>query len=233
LAVIDQGQKLQRQLELQARILGVETDQIKLTQSILQTCVALLNITDNVMPENIPARDFDGIYAGYYGIVNKVNRFCTSCKSQLADRAAAAGGRSVNPEEEEMLDQLADELRQEKARLTVDLPAQKADLLQKIADTKKQIESFQPTIEALMQELAAAEENYAELSANDVILSRIRAGIRDEGFVDIASFDEHLHNLNEQGKQLLESYNRILKDLSDDVRALQKKIDDQRSPTAR
>ena len=55
MAVIDQGQKLQRQLELQARMLGVETDQIKLTQSILQTCVALLNITDNVMPENIPA----------------------------------------------------------------------------------------------------------------------------------------------------------------------------------
>ena len=88
-------------------------------------------------------------------------------------------------------------------------------------------------MEALMQELAAAEENYAELSANDEILSRIRAGIRAEGFVDIASFDEHLHNLNEQGKQLLGSYNRILKDLSEDVRALQKKIDNQRSPTAR
>ena len=232
MAVIDQGQKLQRQLELQARMLGVETDQIKLTQSILQTCVALLNITDNVMPENIPARDFDGIYAGYYGIVNKVNRFCTSCKSRLADRAAA-GGRSVNSEEEEKLDQLADELKQAKARLTVDIPAQKADLEKKLTDTRKQIESFQPTMEALMQELAAAEENYAELSANDEILSRIRAGIRAEGFVDIASFDEHLHNLNEQGKQLLGSYNRILKDLSEDVRALQKKIDNQRSPTAR
>ena len=89
--MIDQGQKLQRQLELQARMLGVETDQIKLTQSILQTCVALLNITDNVMPENIPARDFDGIYAGYYGIVNKVNRFCTSCKSWLTGQQQAAG----------------------------------------------------------------------------------------------------------------------------------------------
>ena len=231
MAVVDQGQKLQRQLELQARMLGVETDQIKLTQSILQTCVALLNITDNVMPENIPARDFDGIYAGYYGILNKVNRFCTSCKSQLADRAA--GGRSVNPEEEEKLDQLADELKQEKARLTVDLPAQKADLEKKLTDTRKQIESFQPTIEALIQELTTAEENYAELIANDEILSRIQAGIRAEGFVDIASFDEHLHNLNEQGKQLLGSYNRILKDLSEDVRALQKKIDNQRSPTAR
>ena len=66
---------LRRQLEQQGKMLVAENNDVKLVQSILTTCSALLRVAEKLMPTSLSQEAFNGVYAGYLGVSSKVNSF--------------------------------------------------------------------------------------------------------------------------------------------------------------
>lgn len=101
-------------------------------------------------------------------------------------------------------------------------------LEEELKTTQVQIEQFEPNIERLIQEIAIAKDTYEEMVSYYTEIDRIQRGIQEEGFVDIVSFIEKLHEMNEQGNHLMSAYDRILKNMAMDIETLQEKIENRR-----
>lgn len=231
---IENGQRLKSQLEQQGALLAAENDPVKAVRSLLNTCAALLHTAEALMPENPSPRDLNSFYAGYLGIVNRVGSFCTGHADALCERALAAADRGeAESSVRKNIEALSAALEQTKAELNGDLPAKQAALEKELTETRDRITNFQAEIERLTREVGEARENYGELKAGDEVIKRICEGIEKEGYVDIASFNDHIHEMNETEKRLAGEYNTLLNKLSEDVETLQNRVSDQIKPTAK
>lgn len=108
------------------------------------------------------------------------------------------------------------------------LERQIADLEAEDASLRQRIEQFEPDLERLVQEVALAKDRYQELMASYTELDRVRAGMAEEGFVDMNSFIQAVADMNEQGTALMEQYQRMLSKVLADVEALQQQIKERR-----
>lgn len=84
----------------------------------------------------------------------------------------------------------------------------------------------------LVKEAAEAKATLDDLKAYYAELDRMEAGMKAEGYVDVASFNDALGEMNEQGKALMERYDRFLNGVLQDVEALQNRLRDQTRPGA-
>ncbi len=105
-------------------------------------------------------------------------------------------------------------------------------LNEKIKELTKQLNSktsqagtFERDIERLTEEIRKADDEYNELSSYYEELGRIRKGIEEEGYADIASFNDMLADRSSQAEQIMKDFDRILKNLSADLLTLQHKIE--------
>lgn len=124
---------LKEQLEQQAEVFGREQDDLKLVSSILVTCSALLRAAEKAMPQSISREEFDRIYAGYLGIVNKAQGFC---KGQ---------GPLFHENESSLLQTLLGELQA--------LDEKKRALEQEITTTGNQVETEKKTVDGREDQL--------------------------------------------------------------------------------
>lgn len=132
---------------------------------------------------------------------------------------------------------LEDEKKQKR-----DLERNKSDLQKRLENTQNRISelenelvrinsrivNLEPSIEKLINNVNTARDTYEEMVAYYSELQRIQEGIKEEGFVDIESFSNRLHTMNDSGKKIMDQYDSILKKLTSDIEALQAKIETRR-----
>lgn len=111
-----------------------------------------------------------------------------------------------------------------------DIQSQISDLENEISSDNKRIESFGHNIEMLIQETSVAKDIYAEMTAYYEELGRIQSAMQEEGIVDIESLSQKLLDMNKQGNDLISQYDRILKNIAEDVESLKDKIEQRRKP---
>lgn len=111
-----------------------------------------------------------------------------------------------------------------------DIQSQILDLENEISSDNKRIESFGHNIEMLIRETSVAKDTYAELTAYYEELGRIQSAMKEDGIVDIESLLQKLLDMNKQGDDLISQYDRILKNILEDVESLKNKIEQRRKP---
>ena len=119
---------------------------------------------------------------------------------------------------------LKDKLSEVKQRIT-----SLKDDLEKVSSD---IESIEPNIEKLIQEVKIARETYEEMIAYYSEFKRIQDGIKEDGYVNMESFNERIHSLNDSGEALMREYDSLLKKLTSDIEALQDKIEKRRKKSS-
>ncbi len=91
-------------------------------------------------------------------------------------------------------------------------------------------ENLEPNIERLIKEVNTAKETYEEMVAYYSEYQRIQDGIKEEGYVDMESFHKKVDSMNNTGERLMAEYDSLLKNLINDIEALQAKIEKRRKP---
>ncbi len=265
---VENRELLRRQLEQQGKIIAEESNDIRLIQSVLAACSALLRTAEKSMPASFSQEEFNGIYAGFLGISGKVSSFYENhraylsedqsnvldemaetlrtlekSKKELDEKISAArqkteaesrkvdSGRSRLKEEEKRLEDAERKSDKQHERLSK-IQQNISSLEDELKNINDRITGLEPEAERLTSAVKDAETAYAELTAYYAELERIRGGIKEEGYVDAESFSEKLQEMNAQGKSLMESYDAMLRNITADVEALQKKIDAKRKAGA-
>lgn len=90
---------------------------------------------------------------------------------------------------------------------------------------QSQIDSFETDVDRMIQEVQSIQGTYDEMMAYYSELDRIQNGFKEDGYVNMSSFSEALHEMNLQGEELLRQYDQILKKVSLDIEALQNEIE--------
>lgn len=252
---------LRRQLEQQGKMLVAENNDVKLVQSILTTCSALLRVAEKLMPTSLSQEAFNGVYAGYLGVSSKVNSFYSNhtvyfnenqsqvlrdlleslhslekAKKDLDNKIFAtqkeieSGTRNIESSKkilegkEKRHKELISELEKLREQLWK-IERTIFDLEKELTDINERINDFEPDVERLIAAINDARSTYAEMIAYYAELERIQNGIKDEGYVDIVSFSQKLQGMNTQGRKLMNLYDELLRNITADVEALQKKIE--------
>lgn len=89
---------------------------------------------------------------------------------------------------------------------------------------------IQLIIQRLINEVTDARMTYADMISYYDEIKRIHAGIKEEGYISINSFLDKLQDMNEQGDNLMASYDQLLRGITTDVEALQSKIEKKLKP---
>lgn len=143
-------QLLKNQLEQQAKLFVTEQDNIKLSVSVLTTCVALLRVAEKNMPKSFSQQEFNNVFAGYLGIANRVNGFY---KNNTA---------FFNETESGLLKQIL-QLLEKAEREKKDLDLKIADSQKKFNVTKTEVERLERKLEAEKKKRRKIEEKKSEL----------------------------------------------------------------------
>lgn len=255
---------LRRQLEQQAKMFVTESSDVKLVQSILTTCSALLRVAEKSMPASLSQEDFNGVYAGYLGISSKVNSFYSNHKIYFNENQSQVLKNlletlhSLEKEKKELDNKISSVRKKieaetrtvESGKKTLEgkekchkemigeiekLKKKRQELEQTISDLEterkqvnEKIDYFELDVERLIAAVNDAKSTYAEMIAYYAELERIQNGIKDDGYVDMVSFSQKLQGMNAQGRELMNLYDELLRNITADVEALQKKIETKR-----
>lgn len=265
---VENRELLKRQLEQQGKMIVAESNEIKLIQSILSTCSALLRVAEKSMPASFSQEEFNGIYAGFLGLSSKVNSFYKNHKVYISEDQSIvlnelleslhsledakrdldskiSAARKEATSEIQRVDSKKSDLEKEQKRLDTacqqleDLQKRLSEIQHNISelenekkDINDRIANFEPDVEKLIHAVNDAKTTYAEMIAYYAELERIQKGIREEGYVDIVSFTQKLQEMNAQGNDLMTLYDELLRNVTADVEALQRKIEMQRKAGA-
>lgn len=154
-------------------------------------------------------------------IENIENRINTANDSviKVSERIGKKGSiRKIDPNSS-----LSSKIEQTKANLNL-LAKEIEKSENETAEIKRHIANFDVETQKLAENMKKAKESYDELEAYYNTLKRIRDGIKEEGYVDIESFNNALQEMDNEGKELMGRYDNILKKLSNDVKDLQDEI---------
>ncbi len=236
---------LKQQLEQQAKQLISEQNDTALIGALLATSAALLGAVERTMSDDMQAREFDRICAGYLGLSARVDRFfhksadrlgeyrsridegklrkdqavqaLLDIKKELGECEADASAAEKNAREaQERLDALLALSIREKEHLKR-CEAEYRDLQEALRQTKTDIQRLET-------EITEANEERLELHAHYAEFERICAAIREEGYVDMDSFLKALDQMNRESQALRKEYDTLLSRVVADVESMQNKI---------
>lgn len=261
---VEKRDLLRTQLVQQSQMIATEKNDVKLIQSMLVTCMALLCVAEKSIPSFFAQEEFDEIYAGYLGIASKVYHFHEVNQKYLNDRQSVTLNdvleslhlleekrraldsqlsviRKKAEEEKGKIDLENDRLLEEQEKYNAVkvqhdmLQERLSEIQNSIASSGEENESIRSQIanheldlERLINEVEDAKNTYADLMSYYEELKRIEVGMKDEGYVDIRSFTDSIQDMNVQAKNLMASYDKVLKEIATDVEALQSKIKEKR-----
>ena len=205
---------LKRQLMQQAEMLVSENNDVKLVQSVLAACLALLRVAEKSIPKSLSQNDFNSVYASYLGISGKVEVFYSGLENYFDERQS------------QTLEKILEALQSsEKGKKEQDDKISEVEKkIEELKDVNERVDNFVPNVKRLIEAVDDAKSTYAEMVAYCAELERIQNGMKDDGYVDIVSFTQKIQGMNTQGRELMNQYDELLKNITADVEALQEKI---------
>lgn len=242
--------QLKKQLEDTAAQLVSQSDDVDLASHILMVCSRLLASADKIIPEKLEDDQFETLFSTYLGISGRVKQFYSSNQQPLnkIESSLIETKNKISKEIESIetdiaklksdkadLEKKKAEMQTKKTKLEDEkknvekeynkIKAQHDELSRELTDKRNQIESFEKDIKTFTAEMEKANAEYSDLIAYYEEVGRISEGVKNEGYASIESFNEHLIDTNKQAETLMSDYDRILKNLSADVKALQVRIE--------
>ena len=95
---------------------------------------------------------------------------------------------------------------------------------------RRQVNDFESDINKLTDVITRLKEQYAELTGYYEEFERVRTGIEEEGYVDIADFKHKAEERINEGNELMKWSDGILKSVLTDVEAIKERIEKKRKP---
>lgn len=102
------------------------------------------------------------------------------------------------------------------------------DLQAELTDWENRTKHFESDIQQLAEQVKYSRLEFAELQASFPEYERMQKAMEEEGFVDIASLTEKVSQMNQQGEDLRDRYEKLLDNVVADVDTLLADIDRRR-----
>lgn len=186
----DNRQLLRKQLEYQAKIFTTSQNDIELIVSVLSTCSALLRAVESSMPKMISQSEFDSIFAGYLGIIGRVDGFYKKNSSYF------------NSEEAKTLQTILTSLRNAEIK--------KKELDEKLANAERENDAVNSDIKTAEHLLKVEEEKKNSLAEKENRLKKKLEAVKEKIEtlnVDLEKTTKDIENLEPSIERLIQEVN--------------------------
>lgn len=185
----DNRQLLRKQLEQQAKLFTTNQDNTKLIISVLSTCSALLRAVENSMPKSLSQSEFESIFAGYLGVINRVNSFYKKNTAYF------------NADESKTLQTILTSLEQ--------AAEEKREFDEKLAGEQKKYNATKAAVEKVKQALEAETEKHNKLIADEKNLKQKLQNIKGR----IATLEKELERTDSDIENLESNIEKLIQEV--------------------
>lgn len=239
----DNRQLLRKQLEYQAKLFTESQNKTELIVSALTSCSAMLRAIDGSMPKTISKSEFDTIFAGYLGIIGRVDDFYNKNSSFFdADESEMLNTiitslEDANEKKEDLDKKLAD--AEERSRdvnndvLTAERLLEKEEekikaLREKEKGSKKQLKKLEEEEEKLEDNLKKITQNCENFETNiERLIQEVKTA--EETYEEMLAYYPEIQRIQEgvkeEGYVDMESFHNKIKSMNDSGKKLMEEYD--------
>lgn len=233
---------LRKQLEEQAKLFTSTADEADLNNKILMTCMSLLKAVQKNHSAQTDEAQFKKEFPKYLGMMSLTEQFMQENDRFIDPEKSISLHEKLQSMEEKRA--MREQLQTRKQKLVADLkqadqeyesileelvPVRESymerkqsneQLSEELSEKKNSIEEYDSLNKALETSIAGYDDLKEYLQEMEVT----KAGIEREGFVSIESFKEALSDLDQKSNSVIQSYDRILRAVTEDVDELRDQV---------